>query len=141
MKRELSEALKIAKLAYWEYDVEKDLFLFNDQFYSIFHTTVEQAGGYQLSSAQYAQQFVYPDDLPMVGGEIEKALNSTDRHYNRQLEHRIRYADGGMGYISVSVNIDRDEQGHILRYYGANQDITQSKLAEETLRRNEAATV
>jgi PAS domain S-box-containing protein len=135
---QLSEALKIAKLGYWEYDVEKDLFHFNDQFYSIFHTTAEQAGGYQISSAQYAQQFVHPDDLSMVGGEIERALNSTDRHYNRQLEHRILYTDGGVGYISVSVNIDRDEQGRILRYYGANQDITQQKLAEEALRRNEA---
>ena len=121
---ELSQALQIAKLAYWEYDVEKDLFLFNDQFYSIFHTTAEQEGGYQLSSAQYAGKFVYPDDLPVVGSEIERALNSTDRHYSRDLVHRIQYADGGVGYISVSINIDRDEQGHILRYYGANQDIT-----------------
>ncbi len=64
---QLSNALKIAKLGYWEYDVEKDLFLFNDQFYSIFHTTAEQTGGYQLSSAQYVQKFVYPDDLPVVG--------------------------------------------------------------------------
>ncbi len=138
---QLSEALKIAKLGYWEYDVENDLFLFNDQFYSIFHTTVERAGGYQLSSAQYAQQFVHPDDLPMVGTEIEKALNSTDRHYNRQLEHRILYADGGVGYISVNVNIDRDEQGRILRYYGANQDITERKQAQEDLlRRNNQLT-
>ena len=109
---ELSQALHIAKLAYWEYDVEKDLFLFNDQFYSIFHTTAEQEGGYQLSSAQYAGKFVYPDDLPVVGSEIERALNSTDRHYSRDLEHRIQYADGGVGYISVNINIDRDEQGH-----------------------------
>ncbi len=135
---ELAEALKIAKLAYWEYDVEKDLFLFNDQFFSIFHTTAEQHGGYQLSSAYYAQHFVYPDDLPIVGAEIEKALNSTDRHYSRSLEHRIQYADGSVGYISVSINIDRDEQGKILRYYGANQDITDRKLAEEAVRRSEA---
>ena len=94
---ELSQALQIAKLAYWEYDVEKDLFLFNDQFFSIFHTTAEQEGGYQLSSAQYAGKFVYPEDLPVVGSEIERALNSTDRHYSRDLVHRIQYADGGVG--------------------------------------------
>jgi PAS domain S-box-containing protein len=133
---ELSQALQIAKLAYWEYDVEKDLFLFNDQFYAIFHTTAEQEGGYQLSSAQYAGKFVYPDDLSMVGSEIERALNSTDRHYSRDLVHRIQYADGGVGYISVSINIDRDEQGHILRYYGANQDITERKRTEEELARS-----
>ena len=135
---QLSEALKIAKLAYWEYDVEKDLFLFNDQFYALFHTSVEQQGGYQLSSAQYAQQFVYAEDLPVVGAEIERALNSTDRHYHRNLVHRIQYADGGIGYISVDINIDRDEQGKILRYYGANQDVTERQLAEEAVRRSES---
>jgi PAS domain S-box-containing protein len=128
---QLAEALTITKLGYWEYDVEKDLFHFNDPFYAIFHTTAEQAGGYQLSSAQYARQFVHPDDLALVGAEIERALNSTERHYNRQLEHRILYADGGVGYISVSINIDRDERGEILRYYGANQDITERKQIEE----------
>ncbi len=40
-----------------------------------------------------------------------------------------------MGYISVSINIDRDEQGRILRYYGANQDITQQKLVEQEFSR------
>lgn len=128
---QLSEALEIAKLADWEYDVEKDIFHFNDHFYSIFHTSAEAMGGYELSSAQYAERLVYPEDLPVVGKEIEKALNSTDKHYNAQVEHRVAYADGGMGYISVSINIDRDDEGHILRYYGANQDITERKLAEE----------
>ncbi len=130
---DLSQTLKIAKLAYWEFDVEKDLFTFNDQFYSLFHTTAEAHGGYRLPSAYYAEHFVYPDDLPIVGAEIERALNSTDRHYSKSVEHRILYADGGVGYISVNINIDRDEQGNILRYYGANQDITERKQVEETI--------
>jgi GAF domain-containing protein len=128
---QLSEALSIAKLANWEYDVERDRFIFNDQFYSIFHTTAEQEGGYELSSAQYAERLVHPEDLPMVGAAIEKALTSTDRHYSAQLEHRILYRDGsGVGYISVEVHIERDASGNILRYYGANQDITERKRYE-----------
>ena len=67
----------------------------------------------------------------MVGGEIEKALTSTDRHYSAHLEHRILYRDGsGVGYISVEVHIERDANGNILRYYGANQDITERKRLE-----------
>ena len=134
----LSEALEIAKLANWEYDVERDRFLFNDHFYSIFHTNVKEMGGYELSSAEYAQRLVYPEDLPVVGAAIEKALASTDKHYNTQLEHRIRYSDGEMGYISVEIHIDRDDQGKITRYYGANQDITERKLAEQEVRESEA---
>ncbi len=129
----LSEALQTAKLAYWDYDVPNDQFIFNDQFLSIFHATVEQVGGYRMSSAYYAQHFVHPDDLAVVGHEIGKALNSTDKYYRTQIDHRITYADGGVGYISVRINIDRDDEGHILRYYGANQDITERKLAEEAL--------
>ena len=100
---QLSEALDIAKLANWEYDVERDRFTFNDHFYSIFHTTVEQMGGYVLSSADYAQRLVYPEDMPVVGAAIEKALASTEKHYSTQLEHRILYADGGVGYMSVDI--------------------------------------
>ncbi len=127
----LSEAMDIAKLANWEYDIEKDLFLFNDHFYAIFHTTAEQQGGYRMSSAQYAQGLVHPDDAVVVGAAIEKALASTERNYRTQLEHRILYADGGTGYISVIIHIDKDEQGRILRYYGVNQDITQLRRAAE----------
>lgn len=129
---QLSEALDMAKLAYWEYDVARDRFKFNDHFYSIFHTTAEREGGYELSSAQYAERLVHPEDVPMVGGEIEKALASTDRHYSTQLEHRVLFADGGIGYISVKVHIERDSEGNIIRYYGANQDVTERRRLEES---------
>ena len=132
------EALRTARLANWEYDVEKDIFTFNDQFYSIFHTTAEKAGGYQLSSARYAELFVHPDDMEVVGTEIGKALSSTERVYNTTIDHRIRYEDGGVGYITVQLTVERDENGKITRYYGANQDITERKQAEEALRINEA---
>ncbi|MCB0120538.1 MAG: PAS domain-containing protein, partial [Anaerolineales bacterium] len=122
---------------YWEYDVEQDLFTFNDQFYALFHTTAEAHGGYQLSSSYYAQNFVHPDDMAMVGSEIGVALSSTDQYYTRLLEHRILFADGGIGHISVNVNLERDEQGNIIRFYGANQDITVRKAAELKLQENQ----
>jgi PAS domain S-box-containing protein len=134
----LAEALEIARLGNWEYDVEKDVFTFNDHFYSVFRTNVKEVGSYKLSSAEYAQRFVHPDDLPIVGAEIEKALNSKDRFYSVSLEHRIIFRDGTTGYISVSINVERDENGKITRYYGANQDITERKRAEEVIRTNEA---
>lgn len=129
----LGEALKITRLANWEYDVEKDIFTFNDQFYSIFHTTAEEVGGYQIPSARYAELFVYPDDAHLVGAEIGKALSTTERMYSAALDHRVRYADGGVGYITVKVTVERDETGKITRFYGANQDITERKQVEEAL--------
>jgi PAS domain S-box-containing protein len=133
----LAEALDIARLAHWQYDHVKDIFTFNDHFFSIFHTTAETEGGYSLSSMDYATRFVHPDDMPLVGGEIAKALAATESFYNVRLEHRVLYRDGGMGYISVNVNVERDEQGNITRFYGANQDITERKNAEIAVRESE----
>ncbi len=134
---QLSNAMQIAQLGYWEYDVAKDLFTFNDHFYAIFRTSADRVGGYTMTSARYAELFVHPDDQWMVGQEIQKALETTDPRYSRQLEHRIIYADGQTGYITVRYFVERDDQGRTVKTYGANQDITGRKRAEEALREGE----
>ncbi len=132
---QLSNAMEIAKLGYWEYDVAEDLFTFNDHFYSIFRTSAERVGGYQISSARYAQLFLHPDDRPLVAAEIKKSLETADPHFSRQLEHRIIYADGEPGYISVRFFIVKDKQGRTVKTFGANQDITEQKRPAEELRK------
>lgn len=134
----LSEALKVARLANWEYDVEKDLFSFNDHFYSIFRTSVEKVGGYKISSADYARNFVHPDDAALVGGEIQKVMDSKERYLHTTLEHRIIFADGEVGYITVNINVERDKDGKILRWFGANQDVTERRRLEELNRKRAA---
>jgi len=129
----LSNALKIAHLGPWEYDVASDTFTFNDHFYAIFRKTAEEAGGYTMRSAVYAQRFLHPDDAPEVGAEIQKAIGATDPHFSRLLEHRIIYANGEIGYVSVRFFIVKDDQGRTVRTYGVNQDITERKNAEQAL--------
>ena len=127
----LSDALKVARLGNWEYDFENDLFSFTDEFYAIFHTNVEQVGGYKISSADYARIFVHPDDAALVGTEIQKVIDSKERHFTTKLEHRIIFSNGETGYINVNINVDRDANGKIVRWYGANQDVTERRKLEE----------
>jgi GAF domain-containing protein len=131
----LSKALKAARLGNWEYDFEKDIFIFTDEFYAIFRTTAEQVGGYEISSADYTRIFVHPDDAALVGLEIQKVLDTKERFFTTNLEHRIIFADGETGYISVNINVERDESGKIIRWYGANQDITERRNLEESSRK------
>jgi len=133
-KAQLSNALEIAQLGHWEYDVANDLFTFNDHFYKIFHTSVEQFGGYTMHSAEYAHHFVHPDDIDVVREEIRKAIETTDPHFSRHMEHRMLYADGTIGYISVRFFIVKDSQGNTVKTYGVNQDITSHKQAEEKIK-------
>lgn len=132
----LSNALKMAHLGPWEYDVESDLFTFNDSFYAIFRTTADEVGGYTMSSAEYARRFVYPDDMILVSSdamEIADAIGPSS-----QFNHRILYADGEVGYITVRSFTLKDERGKIVKTYGINQDITERIKIEENLKKSEA---
>ena len=130
-----SNALQMTKAGHWEYDVDRDLFTFNDNFYRIFRTTAAAVGGYQLSSGDYARRFCHPEDMALVGIETQGAIASPDPNYSRQIEHRILYADGTVGYIAVRFFIVKDPQGRTVKTYGVNQDITERKRAEEEVKR------
>jgi PAS domain S-box-containing protein len=132
-QEQLVEAMRIARLARWEYDVLADRFTFNDQFYSILRTTAEREGGYTMSSAEYAKRFVHPDDRAMVKEESQKSLVTNDPNFTQQLDHRIIYGDGQVGYFSVRVRIEKDAQGRTVKTHGVNMDITERKQAEVQL--------
>ncbi|MDP1994595.1 MAG: PAS domain S-box protein, partial [Ignavibacteria bacterium] len=134
----LDEAMKIAKLSTWEYDVDLEQFIFNDQFYSLLHTTAEREGGYTMSPLHYAQKFVHPDDFALVGVETQKALETTDPNYYSCIDHRIICADGEIGYINVNIKIAKDIHGRTVKTYGVNQVITERKQSEDELRIREA---
>ncbi|MBN2217534.1 MAG: PAS domain S-box protein [Pirellulales bacterium] len=136
-QRKLSAAMSIAKLGYWEYDVASDLFTFDDHFYAIFRTTAEKVGGYTMSPARYAELFMYPDDAHGLDREMHVALATKDPNYCGHAEHRIVYADGEVGHIAVRYFVIKDDQGRTVKTYGANQDITDRKRAEEALRASE----
>jgi PAS domain S-box-containing protein len=131
LQEQLSNAMEMAHLGHWEYDVANDIFTFNDHFYKIFRTTAKQVGGYTMSSAEYARRFVHPDDAPAVGEETRKAIETDDLNFSRQLEHRILYADGTVGHITIRFFIVKDANGRTVKTYGVNQDISERKKAEE----------
>lgn len=133
LQAQFEHALEMAQLAPWEYDVRTDTFRFNDCFYKIFRTTAEEAGGYEMSPEEYANRFLYPDDIPIVREETQKAIEADDTNLVRKLEHRIIYSDGSVGYMSVKIFIEKDERGNTVKTYGVNQDITDRKKMEEKL--------
>jgi PAS domain S-box-containing protein len=133
-QQQLAEAMDIAHLANWEYDVDTDLFTFDDRFYALYGTSSALEGGMQMTSAEYARKFVHPADQPIVSEEVNKALLATDPGYSSHVEHRILRRDGEVRYIVVRIRITKDKEGRTTKTHGANQDITPRKLAEEALR-------
>ena len=137
LKLKLANAIEMANLGPWEYDVASALFTFNDHFYKIFGTTARQVGGYTMSPDEYARRFVHPDNFSVVGEATQKAIEATDPHFNLQLEHLILCGDGTVGCITVRIFIVKDANGQTVKVYGVNQNITERKRAEERLRKSE----
>ncbi len=126
----LSEALELARLAYWEFDVETQMFTFNDQIYALYGTTAEQEGGYQISAEEFVRRFVHPDGAENAGLQIQRAIKTADPNYMAQFEDRIIRRDGEQIYIIVQLRILKDEAGRTVKLYGTNQDVTDRKQAE-----------
>ena len=125
----LYEALKIAKIGYWEYEFATDEFLFNDKYYMLHKITADEAGGYRMSSADFAQRYVHPEDAPIVGQNVQRAFKSDDPDYFAMTEIRILTGDGDVVWVDVRFRVEKNSQGQTIRLLGVNQDITVRKLA------------
>jgi len=132
----LNISMNMAKMVYWEYNIEKDLFTFDDQFYALYGTTIEDQGGKHMSSEEYATRFIPPEEQDAVGVEVAKAMKTDDLDFSSTLQHGIIRSDGELRYIVVRIRIMTDEQGRKIGTKGINQDITEFKMAEKAL--NEA---
>jgi PAS domain S-box-containing protein len=133
----LSNAMDLAHMASWEFDVGTGIFTFDDRFYALYRTTAEREGGYQMPAEVYAREFVHPDERALVGEEVRKAIETSDPEYTTQIEHRIIRRDGAVRDILVRIGITKDSEGRTIRTHGANQDITEQRQAEEALRESE----
>lgn len=133
-EKQLSLAMRIARLGYWELDTAEYLFIFNDQFFSMMKTSVAKTGGYRMTPQQYAKMFIHPDDRYLVESEIRKAMTAVDPEFSSYIEHRAIFGNGETGYISVNYYILKDEKGNTIKTFGVNQDITERKKAEEDIR-------
>ena len=136
-EQRLANAVKVAKLGYWEFDLEKGLFIFSDSFYAIFGNNAEEMGGCTMSIEEYASRFVHPDDRFMVAEEINKAISSSSPTNNYYFEHRFVAYDNKIGYLAVNYYMEKDASGRTVKTYGVNQDITSRVLSEEALRESE----
>jgi len=74
------------------------------------------------------------EDRDLVRTEASEILAG---HEPRSIEHRIMRKDGQIRWVSNSLVPSYDVEGHLLSYDGLIRDITNRKIAEETLRESE----
>jgi diguanylate cyclase (GGDEF)-like protein/PAS domain S-box-containing protein len=133
----LSEAADLARTVYWEYDEKTEEFIFNDAFYDLYRTTVEQEGGYRMSKWEAGRRFVYPDDLEELKRRAETRGTRPGAFGLEQYEHRGIRRDGSIIHALVRHRPVLDEHGRVIKTIGMNQDITERKKMEDALEESE----
>lgn len=82
----------------------------------------------------WAERYILPEDLTMVSDAVEAAIASRSTF---ELEHRVRHADGSVGWVlSRAVPIFAPD-GEIAEWFGAGSDITARKNAEQAVRESQ----
>jgi two-component system sensor histidine kinase VicK len=76
---------------------------------------------------------VYAPDLHIVEKAIEHAIANKAIF---QLEHRVNRQDGSIGWTFSRAVPILDTRGEIMEWFGTASDITDRKLAEESLRKS-----
>jgi len=133
----LAEAVEIARLHYWEFDVASQIFTFLPAYFDLLGAPAKD-GNYTISAGEYASKFVPDHEAAIVGKEIAAALTSSDPHYSREFDSLNLTADGRVFPIRVRYRVIRNSEGQAVKFIGANQDITDQVEAEKALRENEA---
>jgi PAS domain S-box-containing protein len=133
----LSEAMDLAHIVYWEFDLAAQAFVLNDPFYAFYGTTAGQEGGYLMTREEYARRFIHPDDQLCYHRFVEQSTSKPGPESVSDVEHRIIRRDGEVRHILARVRIVKDDSGHIVKRYGANQDITGRKQMEKAVQERE----
>jgi PAS domain S-box-containing protein len=131
----LSTALSAGNMGTWYFDVKNGFFDFTEEFYNIFKTNTVEMGDRKMTPDEYSKRFIPEEFRYIVKEEINQALNSKDSNYRNSIKHPVFFADGSEGFIKVSFQIIRDDNGEIIYLTGVNQDITHQELLDQKLKK------
>lgn len=125
----LAEAEHLAKVGSWSLDLRTNRVTWSDEVYRIFGVEPLEFD----PRLETVIEFSHPDDKDTVLQIVEQGIK-TKKPYD--FHYRIRRPDGEERILHVSGTVMADEEGNAVREYGAVQDVTESKKAEEMLKQS-----
>ncbi|HEY9647794.1 MAG TPA: PAS domain-containing protein [Chroococcidiopsis sp.] len=126
LSERLSLAIRSGAIGIWEWDIIRDMLLWDDRMYELY--------GVQRSDFEGAYQAwlsgLHPDDRPLADAAIQHAL--TGQH-EFDIEFRVIHPNGAIRFIKAYGIVQRNPEGIPQRMIGINFDITERKQVEVQL--------
>lgn len=111
---------------------------------TIYHMSADWRFMYQLDSdtlaptlepiEDWVEKYIPAEDLPAVRATIDGAIRTKSMF---ELEHRVRQADGSVGWVLSRAIPLLDPAGDIAEWFGTASDVTDRRTAVEHLRESE----
>ena len=130
----LAEAQQMANVGSWEWDIPSGGVVWSDQTCRMFGV---EPGRFTPSRDSFLAG-VHADDRQRVAQAIEQALSGGGRY---DLDYRVVRPDSSVRWVYARGDVARDGNGRPVRMAGTVLDITERKLAEEALARQNAILV
>ncbi|HEX7156801.1 MAG TPA: EAL domain-containing protein [Burkholderiaceae bacterium] len=124
----LTKAQRIARLGSWEWDFEQRRLRLSDECCQIAGMPPQPDG----IADWYAWSQVAEEDRVRIEQLFRDSLE-TGRQMN--FECRLMRPDGQVRIVRVEAEVERDQDGRARATHGVMQDVTESKLAEDQIRR------
>lgn len=129
--RELQEAQRIANLGSWSNNLETGETLWSDQVYRIFGYEPET----DLLPVEIFDHHIHPDDKEAYIQTITSYFNDLEQNEFKDLTLRIISSQGEVKHLSTSGEHFTDSNGRRVGARGTIFDITETKKAEDELKR------
>jgi signal transduction histidine kinase/CheY-like chemotaxis protein/HAMP domain-containing protein len=125
----LQIASSAAAIGIWDWNIVNGQMVWDEQMYRL-----HGMEGRKLDNPFEAwRKMVHPDDVVPTEMLLQQALNGTAEF---DIEYRLIWPDGTVHYMKADAMTFRDTEGHAMRMVGVNYDVTDSRVAEQELRRH-----
>jgi len=131
-QKKLLEAQRLAMLGLWSFDFKTGEYTCSD----LVRDVLRIDRNVQKISLDAYGDLIHPQDRKWVRAAREAALAGGQP---LKMEYRMRRTDGIYCHVEVLGQVEFDNDGRALRYSGVLRDITERKLAEQSLRIHQRA--
>jgi PAS domain S-box-containing protein len=126
----LAIATQGAGIGVWDWDVENDVLVWDDNMYRLYGLRRDEFGGVY----EAFRRVVDPADAHRIHEATQAALRG-----ERELaeEFQVHWPDGSVHHLQAAARTVRDRAGRPVRMVGVNIDVTARRAGEEQLRQSE----
>ncbi len=115
--------------AVWDWNLLTNQVWWNDGVYKLFGYSQEEVGDY----VDWWFKYIHPENRQRIVSDIHSTINSGEQFWSN--EYRFRRSDDSYAYIFERGYVVHDNAGKPVRMIGAMMDITERKLVQQELQR------